>query len=97
MLDGREGKSARRARQLARQIEEVLGVRVVFLDEWLTTKEAQARLAEGGTDARAARARIDSAAATVLLQAYLEGERARGRSLAFDAGADDLEREEGEP
>jgi putative Holliday junction resolvase len=79
-LDGREGASAARARKLARQIEEVVGVRVVLVDEWFTTKEAAARLASAGSNSREARSRIDSAAASVLLQSYLDGERGRQRS-----------------
>jgi putative holliday junction resolvase len=72
LLDGREGPPARRARRFA----EVLGTRsgkpVELVDEWLSTREASARLRDGGLDARQARSRIDSASAAVLLQAWLD-------------------------
>lgn len=75
LLDGREGPPARRARRFA----EVLGTRsgkpVELVDEWLSTREASARLREGGLDGRQARQRIDSAAAAVLLQAWLDRKR----------------------
>jgi putative holliday junction resolvase len=77
LLDGREGPPARRARRFA----EVLGTRsgkpVELVDEWLSTREASARLREGGLDGRQARQRIDSASAAVLLQAWLDRKRDR--------------------
>lgn len=79
-LDGREGTSARRARQFAAWLERALGVEVLLRDEWLTTKEATARLSERGLGAREARSRVDSAAATILLQSFLDARRASGDS-----------------
>lgn len=75
-LRGREGAPARKARDFAARLAERTGVRVELVDEWLTTKEAQARLREQGLDERAQRARIDSAAAAVLLQSWLDARRA---------------------
>jgi putative Holliday junction resolvase len=77
-LHGREGAAARRAREFARQLASQSGVRVELLDEWLTTRTATERLREGGTSARAARSRVDSAAAAVLLQAWIDGRRESG-------------------
>jgi putative Holliday junction resolvase len=74
-LRGREGTPAKRAREFAQKLRDLTGVRVELLDEWLTTKEAQARLSEQGLDQRAQRARIDSAAAAVLLQSFLDAQR----------------------
>lgn len=74
-LDGREGPSARKARKFAERLRIVAGVKVVLVDEWLTTVEARGRLREQGLDERAQRQRIDSAAAAVLLQSFLDGER----------------------
>jgi putative Holliday junction resolvase len=47
----------------------------VLRDEWLTTREAKGRLREQGLDERAQRQRIDSAAAAVLLQSFLDAAR----------------------
>jgi putative Holliday junction resolvase len=71
-LDGREGPSARRAKNFARVVEERLGVRVELMDEWLSTREAAGKLQASGLDARRARERIDSASAAVVLQAWLD-------------------------
>jgi putative Holliday junction resolvase len=71
-LDGSEGTSARRARHFARLLERTTGVPVQFVDEWLTTQEATRRLREQGVDARRGRARVDSAAAAILLQSFLD-------------------------
>jgi putative Holliday junction resolvase len=76
-LRGKEGLSARRARKLAQSLAKASGTRVLMVDEWLTTREAQGRLRQQGLDERSQRSRIDSAAAAVLLQSYLDGERSR--------------------
>lgn len=71
-LDGREGPSARRARRFARLLAASAPARVVLVDERLSTREASQRLTEQGLDARAQRARVDSAAAAVMLQSWLD-------------------------
>ena len=74
-LGGEEGPAARRARRFARKLGERTGLRVELYDEWLSTREARSRLREQGVDDRAARERIDSAAAAVVLQSWLDGRR----------------------
>jgi putative Holliday junction resolvase len=76
-LDGKEGPSARRAREFASALRKATGVRVVLLDEWLTTREAKGRLRDQGLNEREQRGRIDSASAAVLLQSFLDAERGR--------------------
>jgi putative Holliday junction resolvase len=76
-LSGVEGPAALRARSFARQLEERSEVRVELMDEWLTTRQAQARLRDQGLSERKSRGRVDSAAAAVLLQAWLDR---RGRA-----------------
>ena len=51
-------------------------LRVLQVDERLTTVQAQRGLRGAGHRARDQRARIDSAAAVVLLQGFLDGARA---------------------
>jgi putative pre-16S rRNA nuclease len=74
-LDGRHGAAARAAAEEARQLAAELaraGVAVETFDERLTTVSASAALAEGGRKGRDARRAVDSAAAAVLLQAWLD-------------------------
>lgn len=78
-LDGREGGSARRARHFAKLLETKTGRSVEMMDEWLTTREAQTRLHEGGLDTKRSRGKIDSAAAAILLQAWLDARPAEER------------------
>jgi len=74
-LKGAEGPPARRARRFAEKLAERSGLRVELVDERLSTREAGLRLREQGLDARAARLRIDSASAAVLLQSWLDARR----------------------
>jgi len=74
-LGGEEGPAARRARKFGRALGVRTGLRVEFYDEWLSTREARSRLRDQGLDDRAARDRIDSAAAAVVLQSWLDGRR----------------------
>jgi len=74
-LNGEEGPPARRARRFAERLRARSGRRVELVDEWLTTREAQARLRAQGLGERESRSRIDSAAAAVLLQSWLDARR----------------------
>ncbi len=75
-LSGRVTASTSLADDLCRDLREALaGVEVVAVDERLSTVEAGRRLAGAGRRAREAREAIDSAAAVVVLEAFLGGER----------------------
>lgn len=77
-LDGNEGRAARDARRFALALGKQTGIEVTLRDEWLTTREARARLQAGGKNDKQSRSRVDSAAAAVLLQSWLDersGER----------------------
>ena len=74
-LNGTEGLAAKRARRFALALGARTRARVELIDEWLSTREAHARLREQGASTREARERVDSAAAAVLLQSYLDGQR----------------------
>lgn len=70
--DGRAGDLAAEIEALAEKLRS-RGVAVIFSDESLTTWEAGRLLGEAGADPRAGRkAKIDAAAAAVMLQSYLE-------------------------
>ena len=73
-LDGREGASARNSRSFAQAIEQRLAGRTVAVelhDERLTTVQAAGSLRAAGRPAREQKGSIDSAAATVLLEAWI--------------------------
>lgn len=76
-LNGSEGRGARDARRFAAALERATGLPVTLVDEWLSTREAHARLREGGHKQREARSRVDSAAAAVMLQSWLDARAAR--------------------
>jgi putative Holliday junction resolvase len=73
-LDGTEGTAAQLAAELAASLAQLLapdGIEVLLHDERLTTVTASSRLRDRGVDARGARSRVDSAAAVVLLEAWM--------------------------
>jgi len=74
-LDGSEGLAAGRARKFGQALTEAVGLSIEYVDERLSTVGAAALLREAGHDARGARGRVDSAAAALLLQAWLDGRR----------------------
>jgi putative Holliday junction resolvase len=71
-MNGLEGPEAKRARRLCADLSKATGVAVVPWDERLTTSQAERALRESGKKGADKRARIDQAAATVLLQGYLD-------------------------
>jgi putative Holliday junction resolvase len=77
-LAGREGTSARFAREYAARLAGAIApVPVQHVDERLTTVTAQRKLHQGGVrGSRAKRAVIDQAAAVELLQHWLDSRRA---------------------
>ena len=72
-LSGRDGPAARRARAEASALAEVAGeIRVELHDERFTTREADRAVAAAGKRRRERRARVDAAAAAIILQSYLD-------------------------
>jgi putative Holliday junction resolvase len=74
-MDGSEGEQAAAARGFGDRIGE-RGVTVVYEDERLTSWEAAQRLAGAGRRARRASGELDSIAARLILQQYLDARRA---------------------
>ena len=70
-LDGEENRSTKLARQIGAALVEQ-GMSVVYEDERFTTVEASRRLHEAGVDSRHQRSIIDAAAATVILQDWID-------------------------
>lgn len=90
-LSGGRGPAARRALATARRLQEALrphAVVVETMDERLTTVSANNALVAAGLAGRARRQRVDSAAAAVLLQAWLERARHAGRHARIASRGD---------
>jgi putative Holliday junction resolvase len=74
-LNGSEGPAAAAARRFAGEVAQATGLPVHLLDERFTTVTAERVLLEAGLSRGKRRAVRDRLAATVLLQAYLDGGR----------------------
>ena len=74
-MDGSWSESTRAARDFANALRAVTTVHVKMLDERMSTMEAERNLREAGSRGRKQKRKIDSAAAAVVLQAYLNGQR----------------------
>jgi putative Holliday junction resolvase len=84
-LTGREGTAARKARALATEIARVTGRAVALWDERLSSVAASRSLRAQGLSAKQQRGKVDSVAAALLLQSYLDAApevRARARMRA---------------
>ena len=74
-LAGGEGPQALRVRQFVAALEAEITAPIRFWDERYTTVEAERLLRERGVKAEKVRAQVDSFAAALLLQEYLDAER----------------------
>jgi len=77
-MDGSEGPQAREVRAFGQRLT-TAGLAVEYEDERLSTWEAGERLAEVGRRARRGSGELDSTAARVILQQYLDARRGTGR------------------
>jgi len=75
-MDGSSGPRARACAELADRIRGFTDAEVMLVDERLSTVEASNRLHEAGHTTRGQKGRIDSAAAAVLLQWWLDSRSA---------------------
>jgi putative Holliday junction resolvase len=72
-LDGTPTEMTPRVEHFARQLESKIALPVALQDERLSSREAESRLALTDKDWRSRKARLDAAAAAVILQDYLDG------------------------
>lgn len=89
-LDGRPTDATPRAQAFAAALRQRLALPVVEQDERLTSVEAEARLATREKDWRRRKARLDAAAAAVILQDYLDQHAAQRAPLAGHPTVDDV-------
>ena len=75
-LGGGDTDQTAAVRNFARALGEITGLAVHLQDERLTSHEADMRLAERERDWRRRKARLDAAAAAIILQDYLDRQRA---------------------
>ena len=80
--DGQEGTASKAARSLGRRIEAAAGLPLEFFDERLTTRVATRVLLEADVSRRKRRQAVDSLAAAVLLQDYLERRQAASAHMS---------------
>jgi len=74
-MSGRKGETALAAEEFANAVASITGLPVEMLDERWTTQAAERSLAESKSGRRNRREAVDSAAATLLLQTWLERAR----------------------
>lgn len=74
-LDGSRGEAARRAEQLATRLRALTKLEVVLWDERLTSKAAGRTLQEAGVKGAKRKQAIDTMAAALILQSYLDAQR----------------------
>ncbi len=74
-LNGTYGSQARRVQGFRRILIETTELVVESWDERFSTVEAERRLRESGVEPSRDRARLDSAAAAIILQSYLDAHR----------------------
>jgi len=71
-MDGSLGEAAAKVQAFATALSAATKIPIQLVDERLTTVQASRQLHEAGRDTRAQRGRIDSEAAAVLLQGWLD-------------------------
>jgi len=79
-LDGSDNDQTPIVRRLAAELARLSGLPVILQDERLSSHEAESRLAERERDWRKRKAKLDAAAAAVILQDYLDGKNTEYRT-----------------
>ena len=72
--DNRENSQCEKVRNFSRRLGKRINVQMEFIDEYLSSEEALQRLREQG-NRRPEPGQIDSLAAVILLERYLQGEK----------------------
>ena len=70
-LSGSNGESVEKVKEFARTLSEITSIEIHFIDERLTTVDAQRRLTEAGKSTKESRHLIDSMAAVAILESGL--------------------------
>ncbi len=73
-MDGSYGPAVQKVEEFVHWLKETIAIPIRSWDERLTTTQAHRMLAESGKRSKDRRGRVDSSAAAVLLQSYLEAQ-----------------------
>ena len=71
-MDGSEGQSVEMAKLFGEELSKLIDVPIVYQDERLSTVTAQKILIESGMRREKRKDKVDSLAATIILQSYLD-------------------------
>ncbi len=71
-MNGSEGERAQKTKAFGRVLERVCGISVIYEDERLTSVEAESILSEGNVKRAERKQLVDSMAARLILQSYLD-------------------------
>lgn len=74
-MDGSEGESAQRAKEIGVKLSEITGVPHHMQDERGTTITAHHFLSEGNVYGKKRKQKVDAVAASIILQDYLDSQR----------------------
>ena len=74
-MDGSEGESALRAREIAQKLTELTGIPHHMQDERGTTITAHSYLSDGNVYGKKRKQKVDAVAACIILQDYLDSQR----------------------
>ncbi len=72
-MDGTESATTQKVRDFTAKLADRLNVPVFFVDERLTSKQAERAMIEGGARREKRKEKIDQVAAALILQSALEG------------------------
>lgn len=89
-MDGTEGEQAAKARAFGEGVSRI-GLAVAYEDERLTSWEAAERMASGGQRASRDSGELDSAAARLILQQYLDAQRPPADPIPDDPWPEETE------
>jgi putative Holliday junction resolvase len=74
-MDGKEGEAAENVRKFGKEVSKASGVELEYWDERLTSKMAEKGFIEAGMSREKRRSIIDSTAAAIMLQGYMDAKR----------------------
>jgi putative holliday junction resolvase len=77
-MDGSYGPAARKVEEFVHLLKETIVIPIRTWDERLTSTQAHRMLAESGKREKDRRGKVDSSAAAILLQSYLDAQAAAG-------------------
>jgi putative Holliday junction resolvase len=80
-MSGKKGVMAQKVEEFAKKLEEALGIRVLLVDERLSSKGADVQLRELSLSRKARCEKLDMMAAAILLQTYLDQSHATSAPL----------------